>query len=78
MLATERLRSQGDTYRPYTLLAGLTTGHMVNDFYAMILPPLLPALLIAFKMNYVQVGVLSFCFYILSGVLPADHRVSCR
>lgn len=69
MLATERIRSQRDRYRPYTLLAGLTTGHMVNDFYAMILPPLLPALLIAFKMNYFQVGVLSFCFYILSGIL---------
>lgn len=69
MLATERLQGQRARYRPYTLLAGLTTGHMVNDFYAMILPPLLPALLIAFKMNYFQVGVLSFCFYILSGIL---------
>jgi FSR family fosmidomycin resistance protein-like MFS transporter len=69
VLATERLQGQRARYRPYTLLAGLTTGHMVNDFYAMILPPLLPALLIAFKMNYLQVGVLSFCFYILSGIL---------
>jgi MFS family permease len=69
MLATDRLRTHRDKYRPYTLLAGLTTGHMVNDFYAMILPPLLPALLIAFSMNYFQIGVLSFCFYILSGIL---------
>lgn len=69
MLATERLHAHRAKYRPYTLLAGLTTGHMVNDFYAMILPPLLPALLVAFSMNYFQVGVLSFCFYILSGIL---------
>ncbi len=69
MLATERLRTHREKYRPYALLAGLTTGHMVNDFYAMILPPLLPALLIAFSMNYLQVGVLTFCFYILSGIL---------
>jgi FSR family fosmidomycin resistance protein-like MFS transporter len=67
--ASEHLRMKGKRYRAYVLLAGLTTGHMVNDFYNMVLPPLLPALLVAFKMNYFQVGLLSFCFYILSGIL---------
>jgi FSR family fosmidomycin resistance protein-like MFS transporter len=51
------------------LLTGLTVAHMVNDFYTMILPPLIPALRVAFGMNYLRVGLLSFCFYILSGVL---------
>lgn len=51
------------------LLAGLTTGHMVNDFYSMVLPPLIPALVPVFGLTYFQIGLLSFCFYILSGVL---------
>jgi FSR family fosmidomycin resistance protein-like MFS transporter len=51
------------------LLSGLTTGHMVNDFYSMVLPPLIPALIPVFGLNYFQIGLLSFCFYILSGVL---------
>jgi FSR family fosmidomycin resistance protein-like MFS transporter len=69
MIATRRLQAPGEKYRAYTLLATLTTGHMVNDFYAMVLPPLVPALLAAFGMSYFQVGLLSFCFYILSGIL---------
>ena len=51
------------------LLAGLTTGHMVNDFYSMVLPPLIPALVPVFGLTYFQIGLLSFCFYILSGIL---------
>ena len=51
------------------LLSGLTTGHMVNDFYSMVLPPLIPALIPVFGLSYFQIGLLSFCFYILSGVL---------
>lgn len=51
------------------LLAGLTTGHMVNDFYTMVLPPLVPALVPVFALSYFQIGLLSFCFYILSGIL---------
>lgn len=51
------------------LLSGLTTGHMVNDFYSMVLPPLIPALIPVFGLNYFQIGLLSFCFYILAGIL---------
>ncbi|MEE8303160.1 MAG: MFS transporter, partial [Candidatus Tectomicrobia bacterium] len=43
--------------------------HMVNDFYSMVLPPLIPALIPVFGLNYFQIGLLSFCFYILSGIL---------
>src|SRR5688572_17489117 len=68
MLATHATRS---TIVPSKtlLLSGLTTGHMVNDFYSMILPPLIPALIPVFGLNYFQMGLLSFCFYILAGVL---------
>jgi FSR family fosmidomycin resistance protein-like MFS transporter len=51
------------------LVSGLTTAHMVNDFYSMVLPPLIPALIPVFGLSYFQIGLLSFCFYILSGVL---------
>jgi FSR family fosmidomycin resistance protein-like MFS transporter len=51
------------------LLAGLTLGHMVNDFYTTILPPLIPALVPVFGLSYVQIGLLSLCFSILSGLL---------
>jgi FSR family fosmidomycin resistance protein-like MFS transporter len=53
----------------YLLLAGLTVGHLVNDFYTMVLPPLIPALRQGFGLNYLEVGFLSFCFSILSGLL---------
>jgi FSR family fosmidomycin resistance protein-like MFS transporter len=68
MLATYRLRAATlDTKT--VLLSGLTTGHLVNDFYTMVLPPLIPALVPVFGLSYFQIGLLSFCFYILSGIL---------
>ncbi len=69
MIATRRDRAGGQLSRNHWLLGGLTTGHMVNDFYALILPPLLPAVAPVFGLNYFQSGLLAFCFYILSGVL---------
>jgi MFS family permease len=68
MLATNRILSTPPSSKTL-LLSGLTTGHMVNDFYSMVLPPLIPALIPVFGLNYFQIGLLSFCFYILSGVL---------
>ena len=63
--------------RNHLLLAGLTGGHLVNDFYTMVIPPLLPALRAAFDLGYVQAGVLSWSFYILSGVLqPAVGQLA--
>lgn len=58
--------------KPYSkpvLLAGLTLGHMVNDFYTTILPPLIPALVPVFGLSYGQIGLLSLCFSLLSGIL---------
>jgi FSR family fosmidomycin resistance protein-like MFS transporter len=68
MLATDRTPL---TIAPpkLKLLAGLTIGHLVNDFYSLVLPPLLPALVPVFGLNYLQIGLLSFCFSILSGIL---------
>ncbi len=63
--------------RHHLLLAGLTVGHLVNDFYTMVIPPLLPALRSAFDLGYVQAGVLSWSFYILSGLLqPAAGQLA--
>ncbi|GIX46698.1 MAG: MFS transporter [Candidatus Tectimicrobiota bacterium] len=59
----------GEARRPYGLLAGLSVAHLVNDFYTMLLPPLLPPLLAAFGLSYFQGGLLSLCYYLLSGVL---------
>ncbi|MBI4013255.1 MAG: MFS transporter [Candidatus Rokubacteria bacterium] len=70
--------------RDYLLLAGLTAGHLVNDFYAMVIPPLVPALRLAFDLGYFQIGLLAWCFYILSGLLQptvgqlADSRGMAR
>ncbi len=69
MIATSHNPASTQLSKPRALLAGLTSAHMVNDFYTMILPPLLPVLAPAFGLNYVQTGILAFCFYILSGVL---------
>ena len=44
----------------WTLLATLTTGHMVNDFNALILPFLLPTLIEVFSLDFFQAGILSF------------------
>ena len=68
MLATNRINVAKSDSKTL-LLSGLTTGHMVNDFYSMVLPPLIPALIPVFGLNYFQIGLLSFCFYILSGIL---------
>src|SRR5262249_13170218 len=40
-----------------------------NDFYTMVIPPLLPALRVAFGLGYVTAGVVAWSFYILSGLL---------
>ncbi|MGH7320452.1 MAG: MFS transporter [Candidatus Rokuibacteriota bacterium] len=64
----------------YALLGGLTAAHLVNDFYVMVIPPLVPALRETFHLSYAQIGVLSFCFSILSGVLqaPVGHLADAR
>lgn len=62
---------RGPAVGGWWLLGALTAGHLVNDFYVMVLPPLLPAFRQAFAVGYVELGILSFAYTILSGVLQA-------
>lgn len=58
------------------LLAGFTAAHLVNDFNALMLPAFLPAMTDEFGLSYLQLGILSLSFTILSGVLQvfAGHH----
>ncbi len=66
--------------RPRTVLAVLVGVHAINDFYVTVLPAFLPALADEFGLSYTDLGVLSFAFTVLSGVLSpilggeADRR----
>jgi FSR family fosmidomycin resistance protein-like MFS transporter len=51
------------------LLFWFTGAHLVNDFNALMLPAFLPAMTDEFGLNYLQLGLLSLSFTILSGVL---------
>lgn len=52
-----------------TLLALLTAGHLVNDFYALVLPFLLPTLIQTFQMNFTAAGLLALITELAGGVL---------
>lgn len=62
------------------LLVALTALHMLNDFYGLILPPLLPTLRDAFQLSYTQLGVIPFVGTAVSALLQptlgyvADRR----
>jgi FSR family fosmidomycin resistance protein-like MFS transporter len=66
------------------LLAALTVLHMINDFYGLVLPPLLPALREAFQLSYGQLGVIPFVGTAVSSLLQpslgylADRRQTRR
>ena len=51
------------------ILAALTAVHTVNDFYGLVLPPLLPVLRTAFDLSYGQVAVVPFVSTGLSAIL---------
>lgn len=51
------------------LLYGLTACHFINDFYAMVIPPLLPALMLTFGLSYAQGGIISFFIIFSSAIL---------
>ena len=55
--------------RPRTVLLTFVGAHMVNDFYSTVLPGFLPALAEEFNLDYVELGILSFAFILLTGVL---------
>ncbi|MCP3855946.1 MAG: MFS transporter [Actinomycetia bacterium] len=52
-----------------TVLIAFVGAHIVNDFYATILPAFLPALAEEFELDYAELGILSFAFTLLTGVL---------
>lgn len=58
------------------LLAWFTGAHLVNDFNALMLPAFLPAMTDEFGLSYLQLGILSLSFTILSGLLQvfAGHH----
>lgn len=58
------------------LLAWFTGAHLVNDFNALMLPAFLPAMSDEFSLSYLQLGILSLSFTILSGLLQvfAGHH----
>jgi len=58
------------------LLAWFTGAHLVNDFNALMLPAFLPAMTEEFNLSYLQLGILSLSFTILSGILQvfAGHH----
>ncbi len=62
------------TVRPHhrpnrTLLGVLTTGHLVNDFYLLVLPFLLPTLIVAFQMDFFAAGLVSLVTNLFGGLL---------
>ncbi|MEM7348454.1 MAG: MFS transporter, partial [Chloroflexota bacterium] len=52
-----------------SLLAVLTTGHFVNDFYSVTLPFLLPTLISTFALSFFEAGLLAIATSLLSGLL---------
>lgn len=54
------------------LLVGFTGAHLVNDFNALMLPAFLPAMTEEFGLSYLQLGILSLSFTILSGLLQVS------
>jgi len=55
--------------KPRTVLLVFVAAHVVNDFYATILPAFLPAVAREFDLDYSELGILSFAFTILTGAL---------
>lgn len=51
------------------LLATLTTGHMFNDFYGLVLPFLLPTLITAFELDFFFAGLLGMAASIMPSFL---------
>ncbi len=54
---------------PKTVLVAFVGAHVVNDFYATVLPAFLPAVAEEFDLDYTELGILSFAFILLTGVL---------
>lgn len=65
---------------PRRVLVALTACHTINDFYGLLLPPLLPAIRAAFGLSYTQAGIIPFVTTAMSAFLQptlgyvADRR----
>src|SRR5438046_1878308 len=65
-------------------LLALTSLHPINDFYGLLIPPLLPALRAAFDLSYTQAGAIPFVSTGVSALLQptlgyvADRRLARR
>jgi len=65
--------------QPRATLVVFIAAHTVNDFYATILPAFLPAVASEFDLDYTELGILSFAFTLLAGVLqPALGNIADR
>ncbi len=65
--------------RPKTVLTVLVGAHVVNDFGSTVLPAFLPAVAEEFDLDYADLGLLSFAFVLLTGVLqPAAGNYADR
>lgn len=51
------------------LLAILSTGHLVNDFYGLVVPFLLPTLIAVFEMDFFAAGLVALATNLFGGVL---------
>ena len=54
---------------PRAILGTFVAVHVVNDFYATVLPAFLPALAREWDLDYTELGLLSFAFSLFTGVL---------
>lgn len=54
---------------PKTVLVTFVGAHVVNDFYATVLPAFLPSVAEEFDLDYAELGILSFAFVLLTGVM---------
>lgn len=55
--------------QPRTILILFIGAHVINDFYVTVLPAFLPSIADEFTLDYTELGILSFAFTVLSGVL---------
>ena len=51
------------------LLGALSIGHLVNDFYALVLPFLLPTLIAVFEMDFFAAGLIALATNLFGGLL---------
>ncbi len=68
-IASRAMTTVAPINKSKALLLTLLGAHLVNDFYGTVLPAFLPSVAEEFDLNYTELGVLSFAFTILTGVL---------